>query len=146
MVRLCLSRAYACALFVTLVLTTAAAYGKDGRNFAGHFNITGMTEVNDRVNVTVTLQIFNYSGADLQQAVVTIRESHPASGVINIFNPIAAWGDGKSVTLTGQVTITRDEYLQWTTHGQPNVSVAYRDAGGRQLEWTAQLSMRPSSL
>ena len=120
-------------------------HGKDGRNFGGQFSITGMTEVNNRVHVTLTLQMFNYSGQDLQQAAVTIRESHPASGVIDIFNPIAVWRNGKSITIAKQVTITREEYLHWTSHGQPNVSVAYRAADGRQFEWTAQSTERPRS-
>jgi hypothetical protein len=144
MVRLCLSRVYTCALFVTLVLTATVAFGKDGRNFGGYFNITDMTQEGDRVEVTLSLQIFNYSGEDLKQAVVTLRESHPTLRVIDTFDAIPVWRSGKSVTLSRQVTITRHEYLRWSTKGQPNVFVAYRDGDGRQLEWTAQLTSRPT--
>jgi len=143
MLHLCLSRVNTCLLFAALVLTTTA-FGKDGRNFGGQFNLAGVAEKGDYVQMTLALQIFNYSGAELKQAVVTLRESHPASTVIQIFDPIPAWAVDKSVTLTRQVTITRDEYLRWTASGQPNVSVAYRDAGGRQWEWTAQLNLRPT--
>ena len=146
MVRLCLSRVYICVLLAMLVLTTVVGFGKDGRNFGGHYNITDVTQVGDRVQVTLSLQIFNYSGEELKQAVVTLRESHPASGVIDTFDPIPAWRSEKSITLRRQVTITRDEYRRWTTKGQPNVFVIYRDADGRQFEWTAQLSLRPMPL
>jgi len=104
-----------------------------------------MTQDGDRVQVTLRLQIFNYSGADLKQAVLTLRESPPASGVLGSFDPIPVWQSGKSITLSRQVTITPDEYLRWSTRGQPNVFVAYRDGGGRQFEWTAQLSLQPAT-
>jgi hypothetical protein len=146
MVRLCLSRVYICVLFAMLVLTAVIGFGKDGRNFGGYFNITDMTQEADRVQVALSLQIFNYSGEELKQAVVTLRESHPSSGVIDTFDPIPVWRSEKSITLRRQVTITRDEYRLWTTKGQPNVFVAYRDSDGRQWEWTAQLSLRPTPL
>jgi hypothetical protein len=146
MVRLCLSRVYICVLLAMLVLTTVVGFGKDGRNFGGHYNITDITQVGDRVQVTLSLQIFNYSGEELKQAVITLRESHPASGVIDTFDAIPVWQSGKSITLSRLVTITRDEYLRWSTKGQPNVSVAYRDGDGRQFEWTAQLNLRPMPL
>lgn len=134
------------ALLVTFILVAAAAVGKDGRNFGGYFNLAGMTEEGGHVQMTLALQIFNYSGEDLKEAVVTLRESHPTLRVIGTFDPIPVWRSGKSVMLSRQVTIPRDEYLRWSTRGQPNVSVAYRDGEGRQLEWTAQLSLRPTPL
>lgn len=145
MVRLCLSRVYICVLLAMLVLAAAVAFGKDGRNFGGHYSITDVTQAGDRVQVTLSLQIFNYSGEELKQAVVTLRESHPASGVIDTFDPIPVWRSEKSITLSRQVTITRDEYRRWSNKGQPNVFVAYRDGDGRQLEWTAQLTFRPTT-
>lgn len=142
MVRMCLSRVNTWFLAIVLVLTAITAFGKDGRNFAGFFNLTGVAQQGDRVQVTLVLQVFNYSGADLKQAVVTVRESHPSSEVLGTFDPIPVWRSGKTITLERQMTLTNHEYRQWTTRGQPNVFVAYRDGDGRQLEWTAQLSQR----
>ena len=139
---MCLSRVNTWFLTIVLVLTAASAFGKDGRNFGGFFNLADVTQAGDREQVTLVLQVYNYSGADLKEAVVTLRESHPSSEVLGTFDPIPLWRSGESVTLRREVNITREEYRRWSSRGQPNLFVAYRDGDGRQLEWTAQLSQR----
>ena len=63
------------ALFALIMLFTAAAGAKDGRDFAGYYSLTNVAEKGGAVELTLALQLFNYSGADLKQAVVTVRSS-----------------------------------------------------------------------
>ena len=74
------SRAGMFALFALTMLITGPAGAKDGRDFAGYYSLTNAAEKGGAVELTLALQLFNYSGADLKQAVVTVRESHPSSG------------------------------------------------------------------
>jgi hypothetical protein len=85
------SRAGMLALFALTVLFTAPAVAKDGRDFAGHYSLTNVTEKGSQVEFMLALQLFNYSGADLQQAVVTVRASFPGPGVLGSFAPIKLW-------------------------------------------------------
>jgi|HubBroStandDraft_1064217.scaffolds.fasta_scaffold62692_2 hypothetical protein len=135
-------RAAAAALLATLLLATVCT-AKDGRDFAGSYTLTNIAGQDGQVHATLTLQLFNYSGDDLKQAVVVVRSSEPGAGVLGTSAPIAVWASGASVTISQQVTVQRDEFERWGGRRQPAVVVVYRDGHG---EWqrTAQVNRRPT--
>jgi hypothetical protein len=137
------SRTGILALFALPVLLTAPAGAKDGRDFAGHYSLTNVTEKGSQVELTLVLQVFNYSGADLKQAVVTVRLPAPGPGVLGSFAPIKLWRNESGVVVSQQLTITREEYLRWSTRTQPAVFIGYSDAEGHAYHRWAQLSRVP---
>jgi hypothetical protein len=137
------SRAGITALFALPMLFTGPAGAKDGRDFAGHYALTNVTATGGQVELTLALQLFNYSGADLKQAVVTIRSAHPVPGVLASFAPIKLWRSGSGVVVRQQITITRDVFERWSGRTQPTVLVGYSDQDGHAYQRTAQLSRSP---
>ena len=137
------SRAGILALFALPVLFTVPAGAKDGRDFAGHYNLTNISEKDGQVELTLTLQLFNYSGADLKQAVVTIHAPHAVPGVLASFAPIKLWRSGSAVVVSQQLTIPRAEFERWSTRIQPPVFIGYSDEDGHAFERSAQLSRSP---
>lgn len=136
-------RTASAVLFTVAVLTSVNASAKDGRDFAGHYSLTSVTDKGSEVELQLALQLFNYSGADLKQAVVTVRESAPKPGVVGTFAPIKLWHNGKDIVVKQQVTISQEEFRRWTSRGQPAVFIGYRNEEGRPTLRFAQLSRSP---
>lgn len=134
------------ALLGVLLLTTVGA-AKDGRDFAGFYSITNVTEQATEqgadIQATLSLRLSNYSGDDLKEAVVVVRGSQPGSDVLSTFAPIAVWRNGTDTVVSQQVKIPRDEFDRWGARRRPNVVIVYRDSRG---EWqrTAQINRRPT--
>jgi hypothetical protein len=137
------SRAGILALSALSMLFTTAAVAKDGRDFAGHYSLTDITVKGDQVELTLALQLYNYSGADLKQAVVAVHTPHAVPGVVASFAPIKLWRNEGDVIVSQQITIPLAEYQRWSTRVQPPVFIGYTDENGHSLERWAQLSRSP---
>jgi hypothetical protein len=138
------SRAGIIALFALPVLLTAPAGAKDGRDFAGHYSLTNITEKDGQVELTLALQLFNYSGADLKQAAITIRPAPPVPGVVASFAPIKLWRNGSEGVVSQQLTIAPADYQRWSNRTQPAVFIGYSDDQGRACLRSAQLNRLPT--
>jgi len=137
------SRAGILALFALPMIFTGPARAKDGRDFAGHYSLTNVPDQGSQVELTLTLQLFNYSGADLKEGVVTVRPAPPVPGVLASFAPIKLWRSGGGVVVSQQLTIPRAEYRQWSTRIPPAVFIGYSDDEGRPYLRSAQLTRLP---
>src|SRR5580700_1805184 len=137
------SRAGMLALFALTTLFTAPAGAKDGRDFSGHYSLTNVIDKGGQVELTLTLQVFNYSGADLKQSVITLRPSPPVPGVLANFAPIKLWRSGSDVVVSQQVTIGHDDYQRWSARTQPAVFVEYSGADGHAHLQSAQVRRLP---
>jgi len=128
------------ASLVFLLLTSASA--KNGRDFAGFYNVTNVVEQGDQMVLTFQLRLFNYSDADLKEAVVTLRASHPAPALAQ-FKAVKVWRNRTEVRLSQQLVIPRHELELWQKGTQPALFVVYHDANGQRWERFAQVSSRP---
>jgi len=133
--------AVACAATLAATLTALPAFAKDGRDFAGYYKISNAADSGNQVELTLTLQLYNYGDADLKQATVAVRASAPSHEVLATFTPVETWSKGGDVILTQIITVPRDEYDRWT-HGQPSITITYRDANQQEYIRTAQVSER----
>jgi hypothetical protein len=129
-------------LFTAVVLTSVIATAENGRDFAGHYCLTNAVEKGNQVDLTLGVWLFNFSGADLKGAEVTVRGQHPGP-VLGSFAPIMLWRSGRDVVLRQQLTIPREEFRHWSERMQPNVFVSYHDEDGQPHQRWAQLSRRP---
>lgn len=137
------SRAGIFALFALTTLFTTPAGAKDGRDFAGYYSLTNVSENGGQVELTITMQLFNYSGADLQQAVVTVQSSAPGPNALCSFAPIKLWRNGGDVFLSQRINIPRAQLERWSNRTTPAVFIAPGGENGFAHRRPAQLSRRP---
>jgi hypothetical protein len=108
---------------------TGPAPAENGRDFAGSYEITNLTDWGEDLSLTLTLRIFNYSGADVTDVQLTLNDPllfdqvYADLGVIDV-----VYRD--QVLVTNQVTVPAEEYERWREGRPPQVSVEYLTADG----------------
>ena len=130
-------------LVFAVVLTAFAA---DGRDFAGYYALNNVSEVGDRVQLRMSVQLSNFSVGDLQSPVVALMHSGPANTApIGSFPAIKQLKAGHDVILHQQFTLSKEEFQQWETSGRgPRIVVLFRDSSGGVVERGVQVSRRPA--
>ena len=129
-------------LVAALSLFPISGLSKDGRDFAGFYNVSNVVEQGDQMVLTLQVHLFNYSDADLKQAVVTLRASHPGPALAQ-FHPVKLWRNRTELKLAQQVIVPRHEFELWQKGTQPALFVVYHDSNGQRWERFAQISNRP---
>ncbi|HLY20671.1 MAG TPA: hypothetical protein VKR61_25765 [Bryobacteraceae bacterium] len=126
-----------------LFAVTSTITAKNGRDFSGFYNLVNVTDKGAEVQATFVVRLFNYSGLDLKQAAVSVRESPPGLRTLASFRPVSTWADGTDIVMEQQISISRQEFEQWSQHCQPAVFVIYKDDNGHEFQKTAQVSPHP---
>ncbi len=138
------SKMAAFLLGLTLVFQFAGfeASAKDGRDFAGFYDLASITDLGDQVRFDFKLQVFNYSGTDLSNATITLRDSLPPGSVYATFGNVSM-ASNESVTQSQTVTVPKREYEQWRQGAQPNVIIWFRDSTNQNREQPVELLRQP---
>jgi hypothetical protein len=132
---------YVCVPSLLLCLALAVL-AKDGRDFAGFYALSNVSEQGDKVEFTMTVQVSNYSDlGDIKAPVIALLEggSHAKLGE---FSAVKTMPAKRGVTVSGKFTVSKMEFQSWSKHGMPQVVVIYEDSG-RTLRQHVQLSRRP---
>jgi hypothetical protein len=139
------SRAWlVCTLLAALVLATVAATANNGRQFSGYFDVSGVHEQGDLVQVTLHLQLFNHSETDVKSVIVTLVDSSPAMTLRGNFQPVKVWKSQKFIEMNHEFFVTKREFGEWmAAPGQPNLVILFQDRNGRTWQKGAQISQRP---
>lgn len=131
------------AVVVSLGLVLAiGASAKNGRDFAGFYNVSNVVDQGNQVAFTLRVQVFNHSDADVKQAVLTLRES--PGGELGAFQPVKLWRNHGEVRLTQQFVVPKHEFERWHKGSQPALMVVYHDAQGQRYDRFVQMSSRPT--
>ena len=131
-------------LGLTLVLLTAlATFARDGRDFAGYYSFTGVTQQSNEVKLTLTVQVFNYSDADIKQASVVLHQSDPGMTVQGAFPPVKVFHNQSDLRLSQEFSVPREEYQRWQNGLVPRLMVHFMGANGIEQHRSIQLSRRP---
>ena len=75
---------YLCVAGLALASVSIAA-AKQGRDFAGTYQLSNISEAGNSVHVTITLKVFNYSGADIRNSGVALFSSDANHEAIGAF-------------------------------------------------------------
>ena len=134
-VRVCLA-----ALLASFLLTTLAAFAKDGRDFAGFYNLGHAKIQGDHVHLTLNMQVHNNGTADVRGAIVTLRQ-HVGLELVGATKPITLLRLHDHVNLSQRFTISRREYESWRQGAPPELSIIYR-AHGKTWEQSMQVSAK----
>jgi hypothetical protein len=139
------SRAWVvCALLAVLSLATVAATTKSGREFSGYFDVSGVQEQGDVVQVTLHLKLFNHSDADAKSVIVALMDSSPAMTFRGNFQPVKVWKSQHFIEMSQEFSITKREFREWMAPpAQPNLIILFQDSKGKSWQKGAQISRRP---
>ena len=137
------SKASLTRLLLTILLAVTPVLAKDGRDFAGYYQIRDISEGKDAVRLTLQLKLFNYSDADIRNGGVALYDSSPAHSPIGGFNTIPLWRLRAEANLSQQFTIPRAEYERWQRGAPPALFFLFKDAHGHVLQRQVELIQRP---
>ena len=138
-----ISRAFVLCVSLALLLFTVSAAAKSNREFAGYYDVSDVEEQGDLVQVTLHLQLFNSGHQDVKSVIVTLVDSGPLMTLRGNFHPLKVWHSQQSIKLSQQFTVSKREFGEWVTSGQPNLVILFQDAKGHTAQRGAQLSHRP---
>jgi len=131
------------SLLTVLLLTTLSAATAGGRDFSGYFDISGVQEQGDMVQVTLHLRLFNHSDSDAKGVIVTLVDSSPAMTLRGNFQPVKVWKSQQFIQMSQEFTITKREFREWMSPpAQPNLVILYQDSKGSTWQKGAQISRR----
>ena len=138
------SRAWQVCLVLAVLLLAIAAPAKGGRDFSGYFDVSGVHEQGDLVQVTLHLKLFNHSDADVRSVIVALMSSGPSAMLRGNFQPVKVWKGQHFIEMRQEFSVSQQEYREWlTTPIQPHLIIMYQDASGKSWQQGAQISRRP---
>lgn len=139
------SRAWlVCTLLTVLMLATVTATAKSGREFSGYFDVSGVQEQGELVQVTLHLKLFNHSDADARSVIVTLVDSGPTMTLRGNFQPVKVWKSQRFIEMSQEFSVTKREFSEWMAPpAQPNLVILFQDSRGKSWQRGAQVSRRP---
>lgn len=136
-------RASHLAAMLTILLTVLPVAAKDGRDFAGYYQLRNVSEGNDSVRVTLQVKLFNYSDGDIRNGAIALYDSSPAHAPLGGFTAIPLWRLRAEANLSQEFTVPRSEYVRWQHGAPPQLSFLFKDAHGHFLQRHIELIQRP---
>ena len=137
-------------LCATAIVFSATASAKDGRDFAGFYEISNVIEMGDETSLTLTVQIFNYSDGPVTDAQVSLLRAGwfiapPPADDGNGYGTLGALtlDDRDYIVLSGDFTVTTQEYQSWMQGLNPHVQVAIINDAGQQVQRPVELLQMP---
>ena len=140
---LCVSRERVGILACLILLAASLAPAKDGRDFAGFYEVSEVMRFVDEFQVTLTVRVFNYSDADVNDATITLEDSFLPGEPYGSFITPVYFQDRESVRLSDRFTIPRREYEGWQEGRTPRLTIEFMDADGNTLRRPVELAQMP---
>ncbi len=138
------SRACLSGLVLAVLLLAIAAPARTGRDFSGYFDVSGVHEQGDLVQVTLHLKLFNHSDGDARGVIVALMNSGPSMMLRGNFQPVKVWKSQHFLEISQEFNVSKQEFREWMTPpAQPNLIVMYQDSHGKSWQQGVQISHRP---
>ena len=126
---------------VLQLLAAASVSAKNGRDFAGSYQILKATDQGLEVEVKLSLRVFNYSSANVADATISLQSS--------LRNPTF---DGVTLNvnehrivppLVGNFTVSARDYTAWMKGARPAFVIEFTDASGKVQRESIELVRIP---
>lgn len=127
------------AVLLMMASATGVALAENGRDFAGFFSFTEPSGWNEALTGTLTLEIFNYSGADITYATVRMSQLLPAEFVYESLVPTNIAYRERVVVTDSALVVPRANYEEWMQGTLPIVHIDYTDASGDTRSATVEI-------
>ncbi len=125
-----------------LIITLKPVSAAGGRDFAGAYELSNITDLGDSMSLTFATRVFNYSDADVYGATVALDDSTRANQNYCSFSSVSI-PDRGSIRLQCSITIPRREYDSWQNGAKPNLHIDVPNADGTTLRRMVELTQRP---
>ena len=122
---------------LALFATTPALAG-NGRDFAGFYHYEKTADVGDTKQMTLSLRLFNYSGANVADAVVMLEGQLPLGETYGSIAGVYV-DDGASGPVTGTFAIPDADYQRWQAGALPHLRIEYTDSNGNRVRRPIEL-------
>ncbi len=116
-----------------LLIAATLASAEEGRDFAGFYGLSNVVDLGEEVAATFTLEIFNYSGADVTSATVTVENFLLPGEMYASFMPVDIPYRQNAQLVQAVLVIPPWEYDNWQNGGSPNVQISFTDAAGNMV-------------
>jgi hypothetical protein len=133
MKRLRVSQAAVGILASLSLLAASVTVGEDGRDFAGIYDVRDVIDLGAQVGLTMTLEVVNYSGADVTDAIIALEDPGDPNTPYGFF-PAVSILYRDHVRVSGSFTVPSSEYDSWQESGLPSLSIEFYDADGNAVE------------
>jgi hypothetical protein len=120
-----------------MLLASACLAASHGRDFSGSYLWTNPSEIADRVNVYVELNIRN-SGASVMDAQIVMKGQFDDREFSN-FLGLVSIEHGQILQLKGGLTLSKDEFDLWRKGRQPRFVIQSKDEDGNNREQVLEL-------
>ena len=138
------------SIFALFVIAAVAVRAEHGRNFAGSYHLTDVADHGTIVKFDLHVKIFNFSGADVNGASVslggrTIQRDADAADYQGAFNDVSI-PYRKFVELSGTFTAPAREFHEWERGAVPNLVVTYMNDEGKETRSRVELRPDPGAM
>ncbi len=131
---------YRTIITIALFLATPLI-AENGRDFAGFYDVAGVTYDGETVSLTFSAEIFNYSGSDVASATIYLTDS---MGIQDCASALDIRIDyRRSTKISGAITIPKEEYELWLQGIMPSLFVEYQHGNGESVHRPVELSFLP---
>jgi hypothetical protein len=134
-------------------LLAARGLAKGVREFAGFYRIVQAANQDGKVEVRISLRVFNYSEADVQDATISLTSSlpHPPGAAEAwekeqpSFQGVTLRVNERQVVppLEATFVVPAREYERWLKGVGPRFVIDYQDASGKPQHRVIELMRRP---
>lgn len=124
------------------LLCAPLAPAKNGRDFAGFYELTDVSELGDGYQLTFTVRVFNYSDADVNNASLFLQDASEPGKTYAAFTGVYMH-DRENVRLSSLVTVPRREYESWRQGRSPALEIQFTETGGKTVRRRVELLQMP---
>lgn len=128
------------SLLASLFVIRAA--GANGRDFAGFYQVSDVTQQGDSYQLTFKARIFNYSGADVTGATIKLMDRIDPRHNYATFSGISI-ASGESAVVSSSATVPSREYRAWQQGAPPRLLVQFTDSQGKNRLAPVELAQGP---
>lgn len=107
------------------------AHSANGRDFAGFYTLTDAAQAGQNYTITFTARVFNYSGANVTDATLELRDCPSPAAPCSSF-PNINIDTKRSVHLSTKITIPAAFYAHWQHSGRPELVIEFTTADGEK--------------
>jgi hypothetical protein len=124
-----------CLLLFALAMAIAPLALAQRRDFPATYRITNVSTQDNQVQLTLSLTVRNFSGADIQDGVIVLYASDPHSDPIGEVGRIKLLSSYADSTVSRSFTVSEAEYTRWQQGLNPRLYLLVPDdKAGTRLE------------
>ena len=132
-------------MWISLIVAIAAfpAQAKNGRDFAGYYDLTQVTDLGESFQVDFSVRLFNFGDSDVDGATLTLADPLRRKQSYGAFQAVSV-RQRERVRLNDLiVTVPRREYERWRQGAAPALQIEFTAADGQTVRRRVELSRQP---